>query len=177
MQKVVGVDLGTTNSVVAVIEGSQPVVISNAEGLRTTPSVVAYTKKGDLLVGQIAKRQAVINSENTFYSVKRFIGTNPNELTEEQKEVAYPLVEEGDTFKIKCTNLDKINRKELFKSNLDNLFINFNCDKGTYFYYRKEKILSHNYSIYYEKYLKKNFINERSSTRYRNNRYISKGRS
>jgi|TARA_B100000989_G_scaffold296435_1_gene279683 molecular chaperone DnaK len=108
MQKVVGVDLGTTNSVVAVIEGSQPVVISNAEGLRTTPSVVAYTKKGDLLVGQIAKRQAVINSENTFYSVKRFIGTNPNELTEEQKEVAYPLVEEGDTFKIKCTNLDKI---------------------------------------------------------------------
>ena len=108
MQKVVGVDLGTTKSVVAVIEGSQPVVISNAEGLRTTPSVVAYTKKGDLLVGQIAKRQAVINSENTFYSVKRFIGTNPNELTEEQKEVAYPLVEEGDTFKIKCTNLDKI---------------------------------------------------------------------
>jgi molecular chaperone DnaK len=108
MQKVVGVDLGTTNSVVAVIEGSQPVVITNAEGLRTTPSVVAYTKKGDLLVGQIAKRQAVINSENTFYSVKRFIGTNPNELTVEQKEVAYPLVEDGDTFKIKCTNLDKI---------------------------------------------------------------------
>ena len=108
MQKVVGVDLGTTNSVVAVIEGSQPVVITNAEGLRTTPSVVAYTKKGDLLVGQIAKRQAVINADNTFYSVKRFIGTNPNELTEEQKEVAYPLVEEGDTFKIKCTNLDKI---------------------------------------------------------------------
>ena len=59
-------------------------------------------------MGQIAKRQAVINSENTFYSVKRFIGTNPNELTEEQKEVAYPLVEEGDTFKFKCTNLDKI---------------------------------------------------------------------
>ena len=87
MQKVVGVDLGTTNSVVAVIEGSQPVVITNAEGLRTTPSVVAYTKKGDLLVGQIAKRQAVINADNTFYSVKRFIGTNPNELNTEQKEV------------------------------------------------------------------------------------------
>ena len=104
MQKVVGVDLGTTNSVVAVIEGSQPVVITNAEGLRTTPSVVAYTKKGDLLVGQIAKRQAVINSENTFYSVKRFIGTNPNELTVEQKEVAYPHVEDGDNFKIKCRN-------------------------------------------------------------------------
>jgi molecular chaperone DnaK len=108
MQKVVGVDLGTTNSVVAVIEGSQPVVITNAEGLRTTPSVVAYTKKGDLLVGQIAKRQAVINADNTFYSVKRFIGTNPNELNAEQKEVAYPLVEEGDTFKIKCSNLDKL---------------------------------------------------------------------
>ena len=108
MQKVVGVDLGTTNSVVAVIEGSQPVVITNAEGLRTTPSVVAYTKKGDLLVGQIAKRQAVINADNTFYSVKRFIGTNPNELNTEQKEVAYPLVEEGDTFKIKCSNLDKL---------------------------------------------------------------------
>mgnify|MGYP006247892641 FL=1 len=89
MQKVVGVDLGTTNSVVAVIEGSQPVVITNAEGLRTTPSVVAYTKKGDLLVGQIAKRQAVINADNTFYSVKRFIGTNPNELNTEQKEVPY----------------------------------------------------------------------------------------
>ena len=86
----------------------QPVVITNAEGLRTTPSVVAYTKKGDLLVGQIAKRQAVINADNTFYSVKRFIGTNPNELNAEQKEVAYPLVEEGDTFKIKCSNLDKL---------------------------------------------------------------------
>ena len=74
MGKVVGIDLGTTNSVVAAIEGGQPNVITNAEGQRTTPSVVAYTKKGDLLVGQIAKRQAVINPENTFYSVKRFIG-------------------------------------------------------------------------------------------------------
>ena len=110
MGKVVGIDLGTTNSCVAVMEGGKPTVIANAEGFRTTPSVVAYTKNQDQLVGQIAKRQAVINSENTFYSVKRFIGTNPNELTEEQKEVAYPLVEEGDTFKIKCTNLDKIFR-------------------------------------------------------------------
>ena len=108
MQKVVGVDLGTTNSVVAVMEGGQPVVISNSEGLRTTPSVVSYTKKGDLLVGQIAKRQGVINPENTFYSVKRFIGTNPNELSDDLKEVAYPLVEESDSFKIKCTNLDKV---------------------------------------------------------------------
>ena len=90
MQKVVGVDLGTTNSVVAVIEGSQPVVITNAEGLRTTPSVVAYTKKGDLLVGQIAKRQAVINADNTFYSVKRFIGTNPNELNGTKRSLHYP---------------------------------------------------------------------------------------
>ena len=67
VDKVIGVDLGTTNSVVAVIEGGQPVVITNSEGLRTTPSIVAYTKKQDLLVGQIAKRQAVINPENTFF--------------------------------------------------------------------------------------------------------------
>ena len=93
MQKILGIDLGTTNSVVAVIEGSQPVVIPNPDGLRTTPSVVAYTKKGDLLVGQIAKRQAVINPQNTFYSVKRFIGTNPKELSKSLKEVAYPIIE------------------------------------------------------------------------------------
>ena len=77
MVKVIGIDLGTTNSVVAVMEGGKPEVIPNAEGQRTTPSVVAYTKKGDLLVGQIAKRQAVINPENTFYSVKRFTPTCP----------------------------------------------------------------------------------------------------
>lgn len=108
MQKILGIDLGTTNSVVAVIEGSQPVVIPNVDGLRTTPSVVAYTKKGDLLVGQIAKRQAVINPENTFYSVKRFIGTNPKELSTALKEVPYPLIEEENSFKIKCLHLDKI---------------------------------------------------------------------
>ena len=107
MQKILGIDLGTTNSVVAVIEGSQPVVIPNPDGLRTTPSVVAYTKKGDLLVGQIAKRQAVINPQNTFYSVKRFIGTNPKELSKSLKEVAYPIIEENECFKIKCTNLEK----------------------------------------------------------------------
>jgi molecular chaperone DnaK len=108
VDKVIGVDLGTTNSVVAVIEGGQPVVITNSEGLRTTPSIVAYTKKQDLLVGQIAKRQGVINAENTFYSVKRFIGSNPRELDAELREVAYNIVEEGDTIKIKCSNLDKV---------------------------------------------------------------------
>ena len=106
--KVIGVDLGTTNSVVAVIEGGQPVVITNSEGLRTTPSIVAYTKKQDLLVGQIAKRQGVINAENTFYSVKRFIGSSARELDAELREVAYNIVEDGDTIKIKCSNLDKV---------------------------------------------------------------------
>ena len=108
VDKVIGVDLGTTNSVVAVIEGGQPVVITNAEGLRTTPSIVAYTKKQDLLVGQIAKRQGVINAENTFYSVKRFIGSKTSELDAELREVAYQIVEDGDTIKIKCSNLDKL---------------------------------------------------------------------
>ena len=86
MAKVIGIDLGTTNSVVAVMEGGKPEVITNAEGQRTTPSVVAYTKKGDLLVCQIAKRQAVINPENTFYSVKRFIGRKTSEVTEELRQ-------------------------------------------------------------------------------------------
>jgi len=83
MSKVVGIDLGTTNSVVAVMEGGKPTVIPNAEGFRTTASVVAYTKNGDKLVGQIAKRQAVINPENTFYSVKRFIGCKKEEVNNE----------------------------------------------------------------------------------------------
>merc|ERR1712063_161657 len=87
MAKVVGIDLGTTNSVVAAIEGGQPSVIINAEGLRTTPSIVAYTKKQELLVGQIAKRQAVINPENTFFSVKRFIGSKENEISEGAKQL------------------------------------------------------------------------------------------
>ena len=92
MAKVIGIDLGTTNSVVAVMEGGKPEVITNSEGQRTTPSVVAYTKKGDLLVGQIAKRQAVINPENTFYSVKRFIGQKTNEVTEELRQVSYKIL-------------------------------------------------------------------------------------
>lgn len=108
MNKIVGIDLGTTNSVIAVMEGASPVVVPNSEGFRTTPSIVAYTKKGDLLVGQIAKRQAVINAENTFYSVKRFIGSNPNEVADSLKKVSYPLVEEGDLFKVKCSNLNTI---------------------------------------------------------------------
>lgn len=91
MAKVVGIDLGTTNSCVAVMEGGQPTVIANAEGQRTTPSVVAYAKNGDRLVGQIAKRQAVMNPENTFYSVKRFIGRKYDEVSNEMTEVSYKV--------------------------------------------------------------------------------------
>ena len=107
MVKVIGIDLGTTNSVVAVMEGGQPEVITNAEGDRTTPSVVAYTKKGDLLVGQIAKRQAVINPENTFYSVKRFIGRKTNEVTEELRQVSYKVLQTEDIIKLDCPTLNK----------------------------------------------------------------------
>ncbi|MDX2270470.1 MAG: molecular chaperone DnaK [Cyanobacteriota bacterium] len=92
MGKVVGIDLGTTNSVVAVMEGGVPTVIANAEGTRTTPSVVAFTKDGERLVGQMARRQAVLNPENTFYSVKRFIGRKYDELSAESKQVAYKVV-------------------------------------------------------------------------------------
>lgn len=107
MGKVVGIDLGTTNSVVAVMEGGKPVVIPNSEGQRTTPSVVAYTKKGDLLVGNIAKRQAVINPENTFYSVKRFIGRKTNEVTEELRQVPYKVIQTEDIIKLDCPALNK----------------------------------------------------------------------
>ena len=108
MVKVVGIDLGTTNSVVAAIEGGQPTVITNAEGLRTTPSIVAYTKKQELLVGQIAKRQAVINPENTFFSVKRFIGYKESEISTESKKLPYKVgTDPNDNIKIKCTSLDK----------------------------------------------------------------------
>ena len=108
MAKVVGIDLGTTNSVVAAIEGGQPSVIPNAEGLRTTPSIVAYTKKQELLVGQIAKRQAVINPENTFYSVKRFIGSKENEISEGAKQLPYKVSKDSNgNIKIKCSSLDK----------------------------------------------------------------------
>nr|YP_002049046.1 molecular chaperone DnaK [Paulinella chromatophora]ACB42836.1 molecular chaperone DnaK [Paulinella chromatophora] len=107
MGKVVGIDLGTTNSCVAVIEGGKPTVIANAEGFRTTPSVVAYTKGQDQLVGQIAKRQAVMNPENTFYSVKRFIGRRVDEITDESKEVSYSIEKSGASVKVKCPILNK----------------------------------------------------------------------
>ena len=82
--KIIGIDLGTTNSVVAVMEGGDPVVIPNAEGGRTTPSVVAFTKDGERLVGQVAKRQAVTNPQQTIFSIKRFMGRRLNEVTDEQ---------------------------------------------------------------------------------------------
>ena len=108
MAKVVGIDLGTTNSVVAAIEGGQPSVIVNAEGLRTTPSIVAYTKKQELLVGQIAKRQAVINPENTFFSIKRFIGSKENEISTEAKTLPYKInKDQNNNIKINCPALNK----------------------------------------------------------------------
>jgi molecular chaperone DnaK len=91
-QKVIGIDLGTTNSVVAVMEGGDPVVIPNSEGGRTTPSVVAFTKDGERLVGQVAKRQAVTNPRNTVFSIKRFMGRRLNEITEEKKRVPYGVL-------------------------------------------------------------------------------------
>lgn len=103
MAKVVGIDLGTTNSCVAVMEGGKPTVIANAEGFRTTPSVVAYAKNGDRLVGQIAKRQSVMNPENTFYSVKRFIGRRFDEVTHETTEVSYKVLNVSGNVKIDCS--------------------------------------------------------------------------
>ncbi len=98
MSKIIGIDLGTTNSVVSVMEGGQPVVIPNQEGGRTTPSIVAFTKTGERLVGQVAKRQSVTNPENTIYSIKRFMGRRFNEVGEETKLVPYKVVagENGD---------------------------------------------------------------------------------
>ena len=87
--KIIGIDLGTTNSVVAVMEGGDPVVIPNAEGGRTTPSVVAFTKDGERLVGQVAKRQAVTNPKQTIFSIKRFMGRKISEVTEESRRVPY----------------------------------------------------------------------------------------
>jgi len=107
MGKVVGIDLGTTNSCVAGMEGGKPTVIANAEGFRTTPSVVAYTKNQDQLVGQIAKRQAVMNPENTFYSANRFVGRRVEEVNEESKEVSYGVEKAGSNVKLKCPILDK----------------------------------------------------------------------
>src|SRR5215210_1753575 len=91
MSKIIGIDLGTTNSVVAVMEGGEPHVITNSEGGRTTPSVVGFAKDGNRLVGQVAKRQAVTNPENTVYSIKRFMGRRFDEVTEEKKQVPYKV--------------------------------------------------------------------------------------
>src|ERR1017187_7050846 len=92
MSKIIGIDLGTTNSVVAVMEGGEPVVITNPEGGRLTPSVVGFAKTGERLVGQVAKRQAVTNPENTVFSIKRFMGRKFDEVDEEMKMVPYQVV-------------------------------------------------------------------------------------
>ncbi|MBE9045466.1 molecular chaperone DnaK [Pleurocapsales cyanobacterium LEGE 10410] len=108
MAKVVGIDLGTTNSCVAVMEGGKPTVIANSEGQRTTPSVVAYTKNKEKLVGQIAKRQGVMNPQNTFYSVKRFTGRKYDEVATELTEVSYNVMRDGNgNIKLNCPILDK----------------------------------------------------------------------
>jgi molecular chaperone DnaK len=96
MSKIIGIDLGTTNSVVAVMEGGEPKVIPNEEGGRTTPSVVGFTKTGERLVGQVAKRQAITNPENTIYSIKRFMGRRYDEVSEEMKMVPYKVERDGD---------------------------------------------------------------------------------
>ncbi len=108
MGKVVGIDLGTTNSVVAVMEGGKPVVIANAEGMRTTPSVVGFSKDGERLVGQMARRQAVLNPQNTFYGVKRFLGRKYGELSPESKRVPYTIRrDEAGQVRILCPRMEK----------------------------------------------------------------------
>ena len=92
MAKIIGIDLGTTNSCVAVLEGGEPKVIANEEGARTTPSIVAFSKSGERLVGQVAKRQAITNPENTVFSIKRFMGRRYDEVSEEMKMVPYKVV-------------------------------------------------------------------------------------
>ena len=105
MSKIIGIDLGTTNSVVAVMEGGEPIVITNPEGSRLTPSVVAFTKTGERLVGQVAKRQAVTNPENTIFSIKRFMGRRHDEVNEEMKMVPYTVTAAGNDVRVKA--LDK----------------------------------------------------------------------
>jgi molecular chaperone DnaK len=108
MGKVVGIDLGTTNSVVAVMEGGKPVVIANAEGMRTTPSVVAFSKEGEKLIGNAARRQSVLNPQNTFYAVKRFIGRKYDELSSDSKRVPYTVRRgESGNIRIRSSRLDK----------------------------------------------------------------------
>jgi chaperone protein DnaK len=108
-KKTVGIDLGTTNSAVAFMEGGKPAIIPNAEGGRTTPSVVAFSKQGDRLVGQIAKRQAMVNPINTFFSIKRFIGRKMSEVTEELKQVPYQVTDDTKgNIKLDSTNANKM---------------------------------------------------------------------
>ncbi|MBM3819072.1 MAG: molecular chaperone DnaK [Acidimicrobiia bacterium] len=106
MSKIIGIDLGTTNSVVAVMEGGEPVVITNPEGSRLTPSVVAFAKTGERLVGQVAKRQAVTNPENTIFSIKRFMGRRYDEVNEEMKMVPYTVVAAGNDVRVKALEKD-----------------------------------------------------------------------
>ena len=108
MGRVVGIDLGTTNSVVAVMEGGKPVVIANSEGMRTTPSVVGFTKDGELVVGQMARRQSVLNPQNTFFAIKRFMGRKYMELQPESKQVPYTIRRDDiGNIKIRCPRLKK----------------------------------------------------------------------
>jgi len=106
MSKIIGIDLGTTNSVVALMEGGEPVVITNPEGSRLTPSVVAFTKTGERLVGQVAKRQAVTNPENTIFSIKRFMGRRYDEVSEEMKMVPYTVSAFGNDVRVKTLGAD-----------------------------------------------------------------------
>ncbi|WVY94321.1 hypothetical protein V8G54_033409 [Vigna mungo] len=132
-EKVVGIDLGTTNSAVAAMEGGKPTIITNAEGQRTTPSVVAYTKTGDRLVGQIAKRQAVVNPENTFFSVKRFIGRKMSEVDEESKQVSYRVIrDDNGNVKLDCPAIGKQFAAEEISAQriVDWLASNFKKDEG-----------------------------------------------
>ena len=101
MGKIIGIDLGTTNSVVAVMEGAEPKIITNEEGARTTPSVVAFEENGTDLVGQVARRQAVTNPENTVYSAKRFMGSRWDEVSNEAGRVPYEVINEGGGARIK----------------------------------------------------------------------------
>src|SRR5437016_8415257 len=101
MAKILGIDWGTTNSCMAIMENGEPVVIENSEGARTTPSIVAFTKSGERLVGQAAKRQAVTNSQNTIFSIKRFMGRFHDEVTEEMKLIPYKVVQgENNTARV-----------------------------------------------------------------------------
>src|SRR5262245_66624778 len=103
MSKIIGIDLGTTNSVVAVMEGGEPVVITNSEGGRLTPSVVGFTKTGERLVGQVAKRQAVTNPETTVFSIKRFVGRRFDDVSEALKMVPYRVVRVGERLVVSRT--------------------------------------------------------------------------